>query len=170
MFNKTKAPLTRAQALQEYAGARSNLLLMLILTLVNVVLYFAGTGTMMLFSASVPYFSVIFGHAFTMETGSDIFLYAGIAVAAVVLIAYLFCWIFSKSNYGWMVFALVLFIVDTLVMGAMYLFVLEDVSGVLDVIVHLWVLAYLILGARRGAQLKTLPEDEPVPAEPTEVQ
>lgn len=167
---KVKGPLTKAQAQKEYSAARSNLLLMIAFTVVNIALYFFGTGTMMLFSASVPYFSVIFGHVFTLELGSPIFLYAAIAIAVISLVAYLLCWIFSKKSYGWMIFALVLFIVDTLVMGAMYLFILEDVSGILDVLVHIWVLYYLIIGVRRGAQMATLPEENPAPADSIEAQ
>ena len=167
MLNKNKGALTRARAQQEYNSARGNLLLVIILTVVNIVFLFAGSGTLMLFSASVPYFSVIFGQAFTWETQNNVFLYASLVFAGVILLAYLLCWIFSKKSSGWMVFALVLFIVDTVVMIALYVW-MQEVSGILDAIIHILVLYYLFIGVRRGAQLPTLPPDEEVSPETPE--
>lgn len=150
----------RKLAEQKYASARSNLLLMLIFTVINIVLFFAGSGTMMLFSATIPYFSVIFGQAFAEVWEMNLFLTVGIIIAVISLALYLLCWIFSKKHFGWMIGALVFFIMDTLVMGAMYLFVLQDASGILDVLVHVWVLYYLIIGVSNGSKLKHLPEED----------
>lgn len=48
-------------ALQKYAAARSNLLVMVCFTLVNIVLLFLKADVMMLFSATVPYFAAVLG-------------------------------------------------------------------------------------------------------------
>ena len=51
-----KASITAREAVQrKFNSARSNLLLMIILTFVNVILYFVGTDSMLLFSATIPY-------------------------------------------------------------------------------------------------------------------
>lgn len=147
---------TKEMVQQKYKTARNNLLLMLILTVVNIVLYVTGSDTMMLFSATVPYFGIIIGSV----SGSQAFLTFCICIAAAILILYLLCWILSKDHYGWMTVALVLFIIDTLAMIGMY-FGLGEISGILDVVIHVWVLYYLIIGVKYGKQLKNM-SDEPV--------
>lgn len=147
---------TKEIAQQKYKTARNNLLLMLILTVVNIVLYVGGSETMMLFSATVPYFGIIFG----MATGISTILAFCICITAAILITYLLCWILSKDHYGWMIAALVLFIIDTVAMIGLYL-MMGEISGILDVAIHAWVLYYLIIGVKYGKQLKDMPE-EPV--------
>ena len=82
---------TPSQLMQEkYKTARYNLLLMLILTVVNIVLFFTGSETMFLFSASIPYYSICVG----WMLGALSLLVIG----AVVLIAFLICWLLSKRS------------------------------------------------------------------------
>lgn len=147
---------TKETVQQKYTKARNNLLLMLILTVINIILYFVGSDTMMLFSATVPYFGIIIGSV----AGSQAFFMFCACIAAAILILYLLCWILSKDHYGWMIVALVLFILDTLAMIGMYLGI-GEFSGILDVVIHAWVLYYLIVGVNSGKQLKNMPE-EPV--------
>lgn len=147
----------------KYLMARKNLLLMLVLTVINIILFAVGADVMLLFSATVPYYSVVFG----MVLGSRVLLIAGIVIAIVSLGLYLLCWIFSKKHYGWMIAALVLFILDTLTMISLYI-LLGDFSGVLDVAIHAWVLYYLVIGVRYGYQLKNTPMEMPA-AEAVEV-
>ena len=151
----------RALAEQEYKNARTNLLLMLILTVVNIALYLVGADVMMLFSATVPYYAA----AFAFELGAPLVLPL-MSVALISLAAYLLCWIFSKKHYGWMIAALVLFVLDSLALAVLYLSV-SDASGIMDAIIHVWVLWYLIKGVKYGHQLKTLPPAEELPDEPT---
>ncbi len=154
----------REQQQQNYNKARSNLLLMIVLTAVNIVLLIAGSDSMLLFSASIPYFAVAFPVILEMPE----LMMAGVIVAVISLLLYLLCWIFSKKRSGWMVVALVLFILDTVAMAFFYILA-EEVGGLLDVIFHVWVLVYLIQGIISGAKLKKLPpEEETVPEEPAE--
>ena len=153
----------RALAEQEYKNARANLLLMLILTVVNVVLYLVGADVMMLFSATVPYYAV----AFAFELGAPLVVPL-MGIALVSLAAYLLCWIFSKKHYGWMIAALVLFVLDSLALVGLYLSV-GDASGILDTLIHVWVLWCLIKGVKYGHQLKTLPPEEKLPEQPTDI-
>lgn len=157
MNNPSVPSSPRAIAEQKYSTARGNLLLMTILTVINTVLLIANSSYMLLFSATVPYLSVAFGLAF----GGGLF-YAFIAVAVINIALYLASWQLSKKNYGWMILALVLFILDTIIMGGMYLLI-EEASGILDVLIHAWVLYYLIIGVKYGKKLKNMPEDAPEP-------
>ena len=147
----------RQRIQQKYSTSRANLLLVIILTVVNIVLFLAGSDSMLLFSASIPYFAVVFGWALDI-------LPMGIIVAVIALVLYLVSWIFSKKKPGWMTVALVLFILDTLGMLGMYL-LMEDVSGILDVLIHAYVLYYLIVGVSSAKKLKNLPEEEEISAE-----
>ena len=149
----------KASARQQYKIARSNLLLMLVLTVVNIVLLAAKADTMLLFSATVPYYLSAISMGLLAEYSQVAFVGFGIVVATLVI--YLLCWVFSKKHYGWMIAALVLFILDSIAMIGLYVLV-EDFSGILDLVVHIWVLYYLIIGVRYGYKLKNIPPEEQV--------
>lgn len=144
----------REIAEQKFNTARSNLLLMIILTLINLVLLILGSDTMMLFSATVPYWIALIGFV----SGDGMLLTIGIAVAVILLGIYFACWFFCKKHYGWMIVALVLFIIDTICLAGLSLLI-GDVSGWLDIIMHIWVLYYLVIGVKYGRNLKSLPID-----------
>jgi hypothetical protein len=146
---------------QKYKTARGNLLLAIIFTVLNIVLYFVGSGSMLLFSISVPYFVVVFGSLFEFS----FMMTAGCLIAVIVLAVYLLCWIFSKEHYGWMIAALVLFCVDILVMAGLYL-LFGEVSGIVDVAFHCWILFYLIVGVSAGSKLSKMPAEEPAVCTP----
>lgn len=139
----------------KYDNARANLLLMVILTAVNVILAAAGTDYMMLFSATVPYLFATLG---TIEELSSL-LVPGIVLAFLGIAVYFVCWLLSKKHYAWMIVALVLFSIDTLAMVALYVLV-GDFSGILDMLIHAWVMFYLITGAINGYKLKKQPDEE----------
>ncbi len=163
---RTQANLSLREQLEvKYKSARSNLLLTIILTVVNVVMLIAGSENMLLFSISVPFYAVVFGYF--ME--GTAMLITGCVIAAIMLAVYLLCWIFSKKRTGWLVAALVLFVIDTIVMGLMYLG-LGEVSGIMDVLIHAWVLYYLIMGVVSASKLKKMPPEEKTvtPVEQTE--
>lgn len=155
----------RMVAQKKYGVARTNLLLMIGLTAINIILAAVGSDYMMLFSATVPYFAAVIGTI--PEFGLS--LVACIVTAFVMLAVYFVCWLLSKKHYGWMIAALVLFSLDTLVLVLLYLLAME-VSGILDAAIHIWVLYYLIVGVSNGAKLKNLPEDEIVVTEEVNVE
>lgn len=141
----------------KYETARRNLLSMILLSVVNVVMLFFGSTTMMLCSATVPYYVALVGYVLGIRT----FMIIGAVIAAFIILVYLMCWMFSKKHYGWMVAALVMFVLDTLFLGYLYIFVIGDFSGILDVVIHVFVLYYLVIGVINGKRLKTLPPDRP---------
>ena len=142
---------------QKYNSTRVNLLLIVILTAVNIVLYFTGSETMMLFSASGPYYAVIFGSAMPLP----ILSIPCYAVAGICLLVYLLSWIFSKKRSGWLVVALVFFVLDTIAMLGLYIWA-QDFSGILDIALHAYILYSLFVGVSTGKQLKNLPPEENV--------
>lgn len=144
----------RQIAQEKYKAARSNLIAMITFTLLNILLLFTGSNVMMLFSATVPYYAVIVGQVFENDTVLDVCL----VFALVCILLYFLCWIFSKKHYGWMIAALMFFIMDTLTMVG-FMLLAQAMSGILDVVFHVWVLYYLIIGVKYGHQLTTLPEE-----------
>ncbi len=150
---KTKSQTNVFQ--QKYKSARANLLVMIMLTVLNIVLLFANSDRVFLFSATVPYVSMALGRALYFEWGNNVVLVQGIIVAVISLAFYLICWIFSKKNNGWLIAALVLFSADTVFMAGFYLLT-QDASGIMDAIIHIFVLYYLIAGVMAGNNLKKL--------------
>lgn len=131
--------------ISRYNGARSNLLLAIVFTAVNIVLTAAGSDLYFLFSIMLPYSMFGAGTVLTV-------------LAVALLGVYVLCYFLSKDKRGWLTAALVLFIVDTLAFAG--IFVLAVISGGLelgsslfDVVFHVWVLISLIGGVRYGKKL-----------------
>ena len=96
---------------QLYQAARGNLLLMLIFSAVNVAFAAFGVDIYFLFSDYLAYMLALTGRVFLEHTDEGLYLAVGLAFAVLVLVPYLLCWIFSKKRRGWMIAALVLFVV-----------------------------------------------------------
>ena len=144
----------REQYEEIYNGARKNLLLMILLTVVNMVLLVLDAQVMMLFSATLPYVAVAIGMAGYSSTA----LTLSVVFAIVIIGLYLLCWWLSKKHYGWMFFAFVLFVLDTVALVAIYVSS-GEISGILDTIMHVWILFYLLSGCIHGYKLNHLPEE-----------
>ena len=169
---------TRAAQEKRYNSARSNILIAVILTVVNMALYSANSY--FLFSAAVPYYlftmGMLFGggfpDSFYLEIGVDPLpfdasILFGMVIPAVLILAALFlCWLFSgKGRVGWMIAALVLFAVDTVGMV-----LLETMSKnlILNIVFHIALIVYLVMGIAAHFKLKKLPvitEADLAPAE-----
>ena len=157
----------------KYNSARMNLLLVLAFTAVNIILLLTGSYTYFLFSASIPYFLVDMGmllcgkyppEVYVGELAGMEFLPVAVLViltiiAVLILAAYVLCWVFSKKKVGWLMAALVLFVIDTLGM-----FILYGISfdSIIDILFHAWVIWYLVSGIRAHNALMKLPAEEPV--------
>ena len=157
MDTKNNILSPRETAQQKYKSARSNLLLMIGFTVVNILLLVFNSDSMFLFSATIPYFLITIG----IVSEIQIILIILSAIAVLNLLLYFFCWLFSKNNYGWLIVALVFFAIDSLAMIGLYIFA-GEVSGIFDLLIHIWVVYYLVIGIINGRKLKTLPEETPI--------
>ena len=148
---------------QKYQAARSNLLLMLAFTAINVVLTIANSGYYFLFSASVPFF---FAQLAVAGWGYDTaLLVESVVILVAVMALYLVSYLLSKKRPGWMIVALVLFALDTAFLTIEL--VLWQYFDLLEVLFHIWILYYLIRGVSAIGKLKQMPPEEvpaPVPA------
>lgn len=141
--------MTEREILQKkFSSGRVNLLIAIVLTVVNVVLLYMGSDSMMLFSISFPYYLVIF--AAMLEI--DILL----LIAAVSLFVYFLCWLLGKKRPGWILAAAIFMVLDTLCLAGLYLLA-EEISGIMDVLFHIWILYYLFSGYAAAKKLSKLP-------------
>ncbi len=172
-FNNNSAAqqLSQRQTLQaKYNGARANLLLVIIFTLINIVLLVINSGTYFLFSSFIPWMMVNDGmyscglfpaEAYEPEMAfvdTSYMVFCGI-VAGMILVLYLLSWILSKKpRVGWMILALVVFVIDT---AALLLMVVNIADWIIDIVFHGWVIFSLTNGIISYFKLKKLPEEEP---------
>ncbi len=167
---------SREYLLRQMTSARTNLLLVIVFTVVNLVLLLTDGSTYFLFSASVPYYFTAIGMGMDMDAGGSVFTVTALVISALILVAYLLCWILSKKRIGWYIVAFVMFILDTvmLVVMAGSLGLLSD--SIVDLIFHAWVLLGLGQALVANKKLKKLPPEEiaaeaqPVPAAPAPVE
>ena len=177
-MNKNVKPVApRALYQQKFTSARYNLLLVIGMTLINIVMLFLGGSSYFLFSATIPYSLSIDGAYYTGKLPEefytdmpadaqffpDSYLAIMLGIAIAILAVYFLCFMLSKKfKTGWMITAAVMFVLDTLYMLFIYG---VGIDSVMDILLHAWVLYYLISGVVYGLKLKKLPEDEPAPVD-----
>ena len=186
LFNKNQnqqaQPFSQRQQLErQYASARMNLLWVVLFTVINIVLLVSNSYTYFLFSAFIPYAIVDYGMIVCGKYPADFYgdlsqyqfldstvLVVLIAVAAVICVLYLLCWIFSKKRrVAWLIVGLVFFALDTVFM------LLGGITAdrILDIVFHGWVIISLTGGIIAHSKLKKLPAEEPAPvAEPVQTE
>ena len=139
-----------AAAVLKYNSARSQLLLSIVFTVVNIAIEMGGAGLYFIFSLSFPYY--------TFSPTSPVLM--AIAIAAFAF--YVFMHVFSKKNTGCMVAAMVAFVLDCVfLLGMIAITSLGINAGLaegevsvgsyllsmaIDVIAHGVILYYLIRG------------------------
>lgn len=171
---RTQNMTERQKLTSRYNSARHNILLVIAFTLVNCVLYAVGSSSYFLFSAAIPYYSVMFGLYFTgkmpdewydvdFQPDPDSYLYMCLAIAVVNIAFYALCWFLSKRRgYGWLVATLLVFVADTF---AMFYYTGFTSDMIMDFVFHVWVLVSLCSGIIAAINLKKLPEEEPYMAQ-----
>lgn len=161
-----------AQILQrKYNGARSNLLLVFIFSVINIVLLVTNANRYFLFSASIPYmltdigmfFSGMYPEEFYAENFIEFealppaFFYVLLTVSIIIILFYLVSYIFSKNHAGWLIFSLAFFSADTLGM-ILYFGISQDM--ILDFIFHAMIIVSLSYGVHAHFKLKKLKAEE----------
>ncbi|MDD4124395.1 MAG: hypothetical protein PHW77_01520 [Eubacteriales bacterium] len=150
---RTKSPQ------EKYKMARINLLMMVLLTCVNILLILVDSDRSFPFSAFLPQFFFFLG--LNKVTGVPAFNTIGsalfITLGTLIILFFLLSYIFSKKKPGWMITALVLFSIDCLIFIIMALQTFEP-SYMIDILFHVWVMYYLIVGVKYSEYATLLPE------------
>ncbi len=175
------AQLTARGALVfRYNTARNQLLWVVAFSAINLILQLVGADLYFLFSATAPLILTFFGMFFCGKYPAEVYgedfseyqfldssvFAVFVTVAFAIIGMYLLCWFMAKKQkVAWMIVALVLFALDTVLMLWYY-----GISfGILfDALFHAWVIYYLIVGIRAAFQLKNLPPEEEFAVDPTD--
>lgn len=169
--NGTNLLSEREKLQTKFNNARANLLAAVAFTVINIVLLFVDASSYFLFSIFVPYFITLMAMMVTGKLPAEFYteewagyefldgsVFGVVLVIAIVIIGlYLLSWFLSKKNkVGWLVFALVIFCIDTLLM----LFLQGMSESIMDIVFHVWVIVSLTSGIIAYNKLKKLPEEE----------
>lgn len=158
---------SREYRLRKLAAARSSLIVVIAFTVINLILLLTESNTYFLFSASVPYFLTAFGMGMDIGLGNPgigVYTTTALVISAVIVAAYLLCWILSKKRSGWFVVAAVLFIIDTVLLVLVSLGLDALGENIVNLIFHAWVLVELFQAIAAAKKLKNMPA-EPVVAD-----
>ncbi len=153
----------------KYNNSIANLLLVVAFSAVNIVLLLVNADTYFLFSAFIPYFAVDYGMYFCgmypeeyyydvpdMVFEDKSLLAITVAVAVVILLIYALCWYLAKKKkIGAVIFALVLFLIDT---GAMLWLTGFSMDSIFDILIHIWVASYLVIAIVTYFKIKKTPD------------
>lgn len=160
----------------KYNVARGNLLLVVILSLVNIILLAVDSSLYFPFSISLPYylitgarllcgmypeefyveFAEITGEPVMTEFLPSVVFTVALVIGVIIIAVFSLCWLLSKKKVGWMIAALVLFVLDTLYLLSNGLMV----EMLLDIVFHAWVLYSLISGIVAFYKMKSLPDED----------
>lgn len=173
--NAEPVVMTERQKLERrYKSSLSSLLLITVFSGVNLVLLLTNSDRYFLFSAYIPYllgdYAMFFGGKYPEEYyadipdmeffGTEIFA-VFVAVAVLFVLFYLVCYLFARKKKAiWLIFALALFAVDTIIMFVVVGF---STSMIMDIIFHAWAIGSLALGIYAYVKLKKLPDEEDFP-------
>ncbi|MBR2340388.1 MAG: hypothetical protein IKA74_06110 [Clostridia bacterium] len=152
----------------KYNSARGNLLLVFLFTIINILLFVTESNVYFLFSAFLPYFIVDIAYLlcgkypvefYTDELSDMVFFddtlyYIAIVIAVVMALVYVLAWLLSgKNRVGWLIFSLVIFSVDTLLMFILGGF---QFDYIFDIIFHALVILSLSVGIKAHFQRRAL--------------
>lgn len=178
------APSELAKLLRRAQSARMDIIVVVLFTVVNIALLLFGSLTYFLFSVSLPYYLCYFMSLYTGRMPAEVygsewdnfqflpdgFFWSAVVVSAVVLAMYAVCFFASQSkkknedgsvtvsySMGWLIAALVLFSIDTLIYIAMLVLLIGfQMSILIDLAIHIYIIVTLVMGVISAYKLKKL--------------
>lgn len=156
---KKQQEANRKDPNKRYQLARTNLMIMIAFTVVNLVIALAQMDFYFLFKAFLP--ELIINALW--ETAPA----AGIGIAVLLVGFYVLCWVLSKKRKGWMTAALVFFAADVAVMLSFVTIYFVNESFEADILIDIlfegYVLVCLISGVRAARAIDNASAEEPIP-------
>lgn len=149
---------TKVSVLQnknKYAQGRAALLCVVILSVVNL-LSVILIERYFLFSSYITQIFAVVGASFYIETKEILYPIIAGVIGLITVVPYFLCYLFSKKRVGWMIAALVLFSLDSVVFLIDFVSLISagDVSMLFDIVIRAWVLVSLALGVKYGLRVK----------------
>ena len=151
----------RARLRQQINWGRNALLAILAITLLNQFMLMIGVNYHFLFSSAVPYYLNWLGRELAAHGDVTAFKVIAVVLTMVMYVAYIACWLLSSQRREWLLAALGLYGIDTLLLVIFSLTLLENpASCLLEILTHLvglWLL-YVAVGAAN--RLSSLPRPQ----------
>jgi len=151
--------MIKQQALK-FKNARTNLLMVVVFTTVNLILAAFNAGIYMLFSATIPQLIFETGRIVAEELEINGILIIGLVIAILIISLYFICWLLTKRSRVFILVALIFFSIDSLLFLFLTLAAEFEISFLLDIAFHGWVMFYLINGTIAWAKLRGVSADE----------
>lgn len=157
-----QVPATSAQAeriglQKKLESGRGSILVVILASAVNLVMVVLS-NSYLVFSSFVTLFLATTGAEMYGMTGEVVWPIAFGILGLISLLPYVLCYVFSKKHVGWMIAALVLFGIDTLLLLLLF-FGGFDPSMIIDLLVRVWVIVSLSIGIQCSLRLKRLPKE-----------
>lgn len=165
-------------------SARMDIIVVVLFTVVNIALMLFGSLTYFLFSVSLPYYFCYFMSLYTGRMPKEIYgsewdgfqflpdglFWLAVVVSVVVLAMYAVCFFASQNkkknedgsvtvsySMGWLIAALALFTIDTLIYIIMMAVLIGfQMSMLIDLAIHIYVIVTLVMGVIAAYKLKKL--------------
>jgi len=146
---------------RDIRAARYALLLILVFSVLNLVLLIVDRSRFFLFSLAVPYYLTLLAlgidNGFTPLRWSEIgsFTQNALVISGMILAVYLLLLLLSRKRPGFLLGALVLFVLDTgALVGLTLLLVSHPWAKLMDLFLHVWAITELWKGvaAHRGCR------------------
>ena len=165
-------------------SARMYIIVVVLFTVVNIALMLFGSLTYFLFSVSLPYYFCYFMSLYTGRMPKEIYgsewdgfqflpdglFWLAVVVSVVVLAMYAVCFFASQNkkknedgsvtvsySMGWLIAALALFTIDTLIYIIMMAVLIGfQMSMLIDLAIHIYVIVTLVMGVIAAYKLKKL--------------
>lgn len=99
------------------ANGRITLLFMIVLTFLNIILYYMHSTISFPYSAFIPYFAVIFGDYLSSLNATMSYFYILNGIAIAFLAVYIIAWFASRKKSGWFIVITIFYVLDTVFMG-----------------------------------------------------
>ncbi|MCL2427419.1 MAG: hypothetical protein FWD05_13920 [Oscillospiraceae bacterium] len=144
----------KKQALR-FGRARSALIAVFVITVINLFLHSAGLDLQILYSAFFPWFLYTM-----MIENAGVAVWAGFFMGVICASVYLVCWALSKRWRVFVVVAMILFMLDAVVLIFVTLISGEFLSFLIDIAVCAWILYRLISGTIAFSSLNNISPEQ----------
>lgn len=155
------------------SSGRIDIILMAMLTIINIIFTFTDAQTYFFFSAFIPYRMAFYGAYLTGKLPEEYytdwgdasffgngFLIAMLVMAAIIVTLYVLCFFLSKKKSSWLIFATVLFSIDTLALIGYAISYSVIAECIIDILLHAYVLYGVISAIIAAGKLKDIPDEE----------
>jgi len=142
-----------------FSRSRANLLAVVGFTIINIFLVLFQADWQFLFSATIPTLLAAFGVLLSYEGLGVIGLVIGAVLALLGTGFYLLFYFLSKKYRVFILIAMVLFAIDTLIF-LVFALAVADAGAFIDLAFSGWVMYYLIIGTIAWAKLRNVSAEE----------